>query len=80
MRARRGRRRLRATDDHQELIRPYERDRRPRGHNGADDVVAQPVGDIRGERRNNAQAEQPSRARACGHLAAPGPRITIALA
>ena len=66
MRARRGRRRLRATNDHhQELIRTDERDRRPRGDSGADDAVAQAVGNVRSECRGSAQAEQPLRER--GH-------------
>jgi hypothetical protein len=53
---------LRATNDHhQELIRSNERDRRPRGYSGADDAMAQAVGDVRGQRRDNAQAEEPAR-------------------
>ena len=54
---------------HQEFIRSDERDRRPRGHDDTDDAVTQAMGDVRGERCNNAQAEQPARAPA--HPAAP---------
>jgi hypothetical protein len=41
MRSGRGRRRLRAADDHyQQLVGAGERDRRPRGHGGADQAMA----------------------------------------
>lgn len=57
VRARLGRR-LRVTDDHhQQFMRPDERDRRPRGHSGAADALAQSVDDVRSQRRNNARPE-----------------------
>jgi hypothetical protein len=58
MRARSGRRRRRRTNHHhQELIRSDERDCRPCGHHAADDAVAQAMGDVRSQRRDNAQPE-----------------------
>ena len=51
----RNRRHLLAADDqHQELIRSDKRDRRPRADSSAHQTVAQTVGDVRGERRDNA--------------------------
>jgi hypothetical protein len=36
-----------AANDHQQLVRPHERDRRPRPHNRTKDALAQAAGDIR---------------------------------
>jgi hypothetical protein len=52
-----------ANDHHQELIRSDKRDRRPSCHSGADDAVAQAVGDVRGECRDDAHAKEPPRQR-----------------
>jgi len=48
-----------ADDRHEQLIRPDQGDRRPRGHGGAGRAVAQPVRHVRRQRRRDAQAEQP---------------------
>jgi len=46
-------------DRHEQLIRPDQRDRRPRGNGRTDRAVAQPVRHVRRQRRRDAQAEQP---------------------
>jgi hypothetical protein len=44
---------LTADHHHQQLIRPDERDRRPRADSGTDQAVTQTVGDVSGQRRDN---------------------------
>ena len=52
-----------ADDHHQQLVRPHERDSRPRPYNLAEDALAQAVGNVRRERGDDAQPEQPPRQR-----------------
>ena len=50
-----------ADDHHQQFVRSHERDSRPRTYNRAENALAQAVGDVRRERCDDAQREQPPR-------------------
>jgi len=54
----------RADDHHEQLVRADQRDRRPRGHRRARQAVPETVGDIRRQRRRDAQ---PERSWACSY-------------